>query len=724
MKQITQKPNKGNLNLDEVATPILGRRELLIRTKASLISSGTDRLVRDFAKKNIVAKAQSRPDLVKKVLSKIKSDGLQATIQSVVSRLDEPMPFGYSAAGTVIEVGSEIQGAFRVGDRVAAAGAGVANHAELNVVPRNLASVIPEDVDFTEACYGTLSSIAMHSIRNLNTQFGEVVAVIGLGLIGQLACQLLRISGVRVIGLDYNQSRVDLAKSLGAELSLNISSNNLVENILSHTEGIGCDGIIIAAATKSNEPFELTSDIARDRANVCMVGYSGTTFPYAGFMEKELSLTVSRSYGPGRYDQDYENRDMKYPEGFVRWTETANLSESLRLMSGVSPNNLNVKALTTHVYDFEDAETAYKSIFQGSENHLGVVLSYSNEVKAAPDPTFSVTRPAGDDCSIGLIGAGSFAKNVLLPELNKLQGIKLHTVISKRGNSASYVKEKYNFLIAGSSEDEIFENPAINAVIITTQHDSHSSLASKALSKGKCVFVEKPLGLSIAELETVAKTAQSSNGFFQVGFNRRFAPIFQRAKSEIDNLGGPKHMVFRINAGPIPEGSWIQSPAEGGGRIIGEMCHFIDLARYFVGSPIVSLISDSTRKGKDFCDDVATSITFSDGSLVSISYTSLGDSSYPKESYEIYGGGSVLTINNLQKLSITSGGKTKTIRYKREKGIKQELNEFVRSVKDNNGPPIDEMEALESSAASISIIESLQKGQRININKFGKLAND
>ena len=290
----------------------------------------------------------------------------------------------------------------------------------------------------------------------------------------------------------------------------------------------------------------------------------------------------------------------------------------------------------------------------------------------------------------------------VLPELNKLQGIKLHTVISKRGNSASYVKEKYNFLIAGSSEDEIFENPAINAVIITTQHDSHSSLASKALSKGKCVFVEKPLGLSIAELETVAKTAQSSNGFFQVGFNRRFAPIFQRAKSEIDNLGGPKHMVFRINAGPIPEGSWIQSPAEGGGRIIGEMCHFIDLARYFVGSPIVSLISDSTRKGKDFCDDVATSITFSDGSLVSISYTSLGDSSYPKE----------------------SGGKTKTIRYKREKGIKQELNEFVRSVKDNNGPPIDEMEALESSAASISIIESLQKGQRININKFGKLAND
>ena len=724
MKQITQKPNKGNLNLDEVATPILGRRELLIQTQASLISSGTDRLVRDFAKKNIVAKAQSRPDLVKKVLSKIKSDGLQATIQSVVSRLDEPMPFGYSAAGTVIEVGSEIQGAFRVGDRVAVAGAGVANHAELNVVPRNLASVIPEDVDFTEACYGTLSSIAMHSIRNLNTQFGEVVAVIGLGLIGQLACQLLRISGVRVIGLDYNQSRVDLAKSLGAELSLNISSNNLVENILSHTEGIGCDGIIIAAATKSNEPFELTSDIARDRANVCMVGYSGTTFPYAGFMEKELSLTVSRSYGPGRYDQDYENRDMKYPEGFVRWTETANLSESLRLMSGVSPNNLNVKALTTHVYDFEDAETAYKSIFQGSENHLGVVLSYSNEVKAAPDPTFSVTRPARDDCSIGLIGAGSFAKNVLLPELNKLQGIKLHTVISKRGNSASYVKEKYNFLIAGSSEDEIFENPAINGVIITTQHDSHSSLASKALSKGKCVFVEKPLGLSIAELENVAKTAQSSNGFFQVGFNRRFAPIFQRAKSEIDNLGGPKHMVFRINAGPIPEGSWIQSPAEGGGRIIGEMCHFIDLARYFVGSPIVSLISDSTRKGKDFCDDVATSITFSDGSLVSISYTSLGDSSYPKESYEIYGGGSVLTINNLQKLSITSGGKTKTIRYKREKGIKQQLNEFVKSVKDNNGPPIDEMEALESSAASISIIESLQKGQRINIKKFGKLAND
>lgn len=430
MKQITQKPNKGNLTLDEVATPKLGSKELLVHTKASLISSGTDRLLRDFAKKNIISKAQSRPDLVKKVLSKIKSDGLQSTIQSVMSRLDEPMPFGYSAAGTVLEVGSEIQGAFRVGDRVAVAGAGMANHAELNVVPRNLASIIPENVDFIEACYGTLASIAMHSIRNLNKQFGEVVAVIGLGLIGQLACQLLRISGVRVIGLDYNQSRVDLAKSLGAELSFNINSNNLVEQILSHTNGIGCDGIIIAAATKSSEPFELTSDIARDRANVCMVGFSGTTFPYADFMEKELSVIVSRSYGPGRYDQDYEDRDMKYPEGFVRWTETANLNESLRLMSLVAPNNLDVQALTTHVFDFEDAENAYESIFQGSKNQLGVVLSYSNEVKAAPDVNFSVTRAPDDVCSIGLIGAGNFAKNVLLPELNKIQGIILGIIFS------------------------------------------------------------------------------------------------------------------------------------------------------------------------------------------------------------------------------------------------------------------------------------------------------
>ncbi|MHA1599084.1 MAG: bi-domain-containing oxidoreductase [Alphaproteobacteria bacterium] len=715
MKQVIQSTRNGKLNLTDVPEPEVRTGHLLIATRASLISAGTERMVVDFARKSLVGKARQRPDLVKKVIDKAKRDGIMATIRAVLARLDEPLALGYSSAGVVVAVGEGLEGQFRVGDRVACAGAGLANHAEFNVVPASLIAPVPDDVSFEEACYGTLSSIALHAVRNLDAKMGERVAVIGAGLLGQLIVRLLTLSGVRVLALDYNTERLELAKGSGAEIVYDLGQDGLENFVLSETAGIGMDGIIIAAATESSEPFQVAGTIARDRARVCMVGLTGTEFPYREFMQKELNLVVSRSYGPGRYDADFEGRNIKYPVGWVRWTETENLAECVRLMSPALSGRLDVDRLTTHRFPLDDAKTAYDMITAGSEPHLGVVLTY--EQKELPvKPSFPAVSSSPDGrCVLGVIGAGGFARAVLLPELKNMDGVTLHTVATRRGASAEKTAEIFGFQHATTDTAHLIDNPDINAVLIATRHDSHAALTAAALAAGKSVLVEKPLGLDRDGINSVIAARNSGTGFFQVGFNRRFSGFTQALKKRLDEKSGPKFVLLRVNAGPIPSDSWIQDSDEGGGRILGEACHFVDLARHLIGSAIISVQADATDATGASCDDVAITLRFADGSLANIAYTSLGDTSVSKERIEAYGGGGVYTIDNFRAASFTDNGKTEKTSGNQDKGFKGSLAAFVEAVRNASAAPIDEAELVETSLATIAVMQSLRDGRRIDL---------
>ncbi|MEK9676862.1 MAG: bi-domain-containing oxidoreductase [Rhodospirillaceae bacterium] len=716
MKQLIQSARSGKLAVKDVPAPRAAKGELLVQTRASLISAGTERMVVDFAKKSLAAKAKARPDLVKKVLAKAKTDGIAATIKAVINRLDEPLPLGYSAAGVVIALGEGLEGKFRVGQRVAVAGAGLANHAEINAVPEHLAAPIPDGVADEHAAYGTLGAIALHAVRNLDAKLGETVAILGLGLVGQMAAQFLTLSGVRVIGLDYNATRLDLARRLGAEAVFDLAGDGVVQSVLAATQGRGCDGILIAAATETSEPFETAAEISRDRARVCLVGLSGTEFPYAGFMKKELSIIVSRSYGPGRYDEDYESRGVKYPEGFVRWTETENLAESVRLMDPSLRARLDVAALTTHRFAIEDAEQAYSLVMEQTEPHLGVLLSYPEATASPAKPAFDAPKAQAGDCNIGLIGAGNFARLVLLPELKKLSVVSLARLATKRGASAEHSEERFGFAAAGTDADDVINDPAVNAVIIANRHDAHAHLTAQALLAGKSVLVEKPLGLSEEEIDAVRRARETANGFFQVDFNRRFAPLAIEAKATLDKISGPKFMLFRINSGTIDADSWIQNRDEGGGRIIGELCHFVDLARFFTGAAITGVSADSPAKADSAGDDVTATIRFADGSLATIAYTAMGDPSVPKELYEIYAGGQVLRLDNFRSLAVSAGGKTTTSTAgSQDKGFAGALKAFVLAVTNGTPPAVDEGELIETSLATLAVLESLRTGERVGL---------
>lgn len=716
MKQIVQSARTGKLALREVPEPKVKGGHLLVRTRASLISAGTERMVVEFARKSLVGKAQARPDLVRKVLDKARRDGLGATLKAVLARLDEPLPLGYSAAGEVAAVGAGLEGAFRVGDRVAVAGAGLANHAELNLVPANLAASIPQGVPYEEACFGTLGAIALHSVRNLDAGLGDVVAVLGVGLLGQLAVQFLALQGCRVLALDYNPDRLALARRLGAEAGLALNEPGLEEAVRGLTGGRGCDGVLIAAATESAEPFEVAALVARDRARVVMVGMTGTAFPYAAFMKKELNIVVSRSYGPGRYDPDYEGRGVKYPEGWVRWTETANLAEVLRLMAGPAARRLDVGALTTHRFALEEAETAYAMVTGGTEPHLGVVLTYAGEEKPKTPVVAARKVLPGGRCVLGVIGAGNFARTVLLPELKRLPGVELHTLATQRGATSDHGRQTFGFQHASGDEAEVLDNPEINAVLIATRHDSHAALAARALKAGKHVLVEKPLGLTLVELNQVAEARNGSEAFFQVGFNRRFAPLAVRMRDKLAQAQGPKFLVLRINAGHVPAESWVHAADEGGGRVLGEVCHFIDLARFFVGAPIVSVQADAARAAKGAADDIAAALRFADGSLATIAYTGLGDSAHGKERFEAYAGGAVMVLDNFRALTLTENGRTRDMGAKiQDKGFAGSLAAFVKAVAEGGKAPIDESELLETGAATVLVLESLRRGERMDM---------
>lgn len=714
MKQVVQSARTGKLALRDVPAPKVRAGHLLVETRASLISAGTERMVIDFARKSLAGKAKDRPDLVRKVLDKARRDGIVATFKAVMARLDEPLPLGYSAAGIVVAVGAGLEGAFRVGQRVAIAGAGLANHAELNVVPRNLAAAIPDDVTDDEACFGTLGAIAMAGVRNTRVQLGDVVVVLGVGLVGQMAVQQLALAGARIIAVDVNQSRLDLAKRLGAEVVWRLGEPGLAEAVFGMSGGLGADSVLVAAATESSEPLESAAEIARDRARIVLVGKTGTEFPYAAFMKKELELVVSRSYGPGRYDEDFEGRGVKYPAGWVRWTETENLRECVRLMSPALPRRLDVGPLITHRFPFAESEKAYDLVTSGNEPHLGVVLRYEGVAKDAPRAPFAEVKGGGGKCVLGVIGAGNFARTVLLPELKRLPGVEFSTICTTRGQTAEHGEKAFGFGRSTTDVDDVLADPAINAVLVATRHSNHAELTARCLAAGKSVIVEKPLALDRDQLNRVVEARRDSAAFFTVGFNRRFAPMSEKARQHLARHPGPKMLVLRVNAGALPPESWVNAADEGGGRILGEICHFVDLARMLVGSPILAVHADTAALAFGGCDDLTVTLSFADGSLATIVYTSQGDTAYSKERYECFAGGTVIVIDNFMTLSVTEGGRTRTEKHLgQDKGHRAELEMFVKAVQAGGPAPADEAELIETSLATIAVLDALREGRRI-----------
>lgn len=721
LRQIVQDPRGGGARLVNVPPPQVTDGHLLVAVRASLISAGTERMVTAFAEKSLLAKARARPDLVRQVRAKVQRDGLLATWAAVSARLEDPLPLGYSAAGEVLEVGVGLEGRFRPGDRVAVGGAGAANHAEVDLVPGNLTAKLPETVPFEQGCFATLGAIALHSVRLTRPQLGEWVGIVGTGLVGLLAVQFARNAGARVFAFDYDRTRLALAGELGAERTWCLADGDPSAALGEATEGLGCDAVILAAATDKPEPFETAAAIARDRAVVCMVGISGTEFPYRPFMHKELSITVARSYGPGRYDQDYERRGMAYPEGYVRWTETENLKTVVRLLG---ERQLDVQRLTTHRIPFAEAEAAYRMMAERREPHLGIVLDYPARdiardiaVETARQPVpLLVTRRNPGACVIGVLGAGRFARTIMLPRLAKLRDVRLKTVASARGLTAEMARSRFGFEQCASDPAVVLQDPEINAVLVFTPHGTHAQFAADALAAAKSVYVEKPLALSRMQLNQVQAARAASDGFLQVGFNRRFAPLARELAGQLSGLEGRRQIVVRVNAGAADSSSWEADPEQGGGRLLGEACHFVDLAQFLVGAPIVAVQAAAAAGGSGApAEDFSAHLEFGDGSLATIAYTTFGDTAYSKESVEVFCAGQTFRIDDFRTLSVVRNGKTRRQRGRQDKGHAAALAAFAAAVRAGGPAPVAEEAVFASSLATIAIRESLQSGQRIRL---------
>ena len=582
MKQVVLNLKDGGLTVEDVPIPTLKGSGVLVRNHYSVISAGTESGLVDLANKSLIGKARARPDLAMKVINKAKQDGPISAFQQAMGRLDKREPLGYSSAGTVISVSEDISG-IKVGDRVACAGAGYANHADVAFVPKNLCVKVPDNVDLKNACFTTVGSIAMQGVRNADVRVGENVVVVGLGLIGLITVQILKASGCRVFGIDLDESKVKLAKELGADVALSRSTPNIEESVRQFSRGIGADVTIIAAATRSNDPVDFAGKITRERGKVVIVGLVGMDIPREEYYNKEIELRVSRSYGPGRYDRAYEEFGRDYPAPYVRWTENRNMQAFLDLLS---MQKISMDPIISHEFAIEQAPDAYDIIKQ-RKPYLGIVLRYDTNreiedkiVLKAPE---SKPFPSGTPV-IGVIGAGIFATSTLLPNLSKIEGIKLKGLSAATGISCESVAKKYGFEYCTSDYHKIMEDPEINCVSIVTRNSLHAPLVIEALKHGKNVLVEKPLALNEEELEAVRAAWKEHGGLVMVGFNRRYSELGMKLRDFFKKRSQPMVALYRVNAESIPKDHWIYDNSEGGSRIITECCHFIDFLQFIIGS--------------------------------------------------------------------------------------------------------------------------------------------
>jgi predicted dehydrogenase/threonine dehydrogenase-like Zn-dependent dehydrogenase len=724
MKQVIQSFAKGETIIAEVPTPTLRARGVLVQTRASLVSAGTERMLVNFAGKNLLQKAKARPDLVRQVIDKVRTEGILTTYESVSNRMDQPMPLGYSSAGDILSVGAQVIG-FQPGDRVACAGGGYAGHAEIAYVPRNLIASFAPAITYDEACFATLGAIAMQGIRQGEVALGANVAVIGLGLVGQLGVQMLKAAGARVFGIDPNAERVALALQMGA----NQACRNEIAPANAHafTSGRGFDAVLITADTSSSEPILLAGTIARSRAIIVVVGAVGMEVPRKIIYDKELQLRLSRSYGPGRYDPEYEDKGRDYPYDYVRWTEQRNIEAFLQLLSSRS---ISVMPLITHRFPIAQATKAYDLITgKTGEPFLGVVLTYpeSPDTKETINvrsrgPTENITGSTSvQRVRLGIIGAGNFANATLLPVIKRLDEIELVGIASSGGLTARVAADRFGIGYCTTSVDKILTDPDINTVAILTRHNQHADQVIAALRGGKAVYVEKPLCLTSDELNRIILeyTAAPVPPSVMVGFNRRFAPFIVELKEHLLSVREPLLLHYRVNAGYIPKEHWVQDPVEGGGRLLGEGCHFIDLLVHLAGTAPRRVIAHALPDGGRYSqDNLSVTIEFENGSLGVMTYVANGDKGFPKEFLEVFGGGMAARMDNYRTLMIR-GGRGTTIqrkaRLRQDKGHRAEWEAFSGHLLGRGGPPIAFRDIVLSMEATLAARLSLEAGEPISL---------
>jgi predicted dehydrogenase/threonine dehydrogenase-like Zn-dependent dehydrogenase len=703
MEQLTQNLKSGLMQILEVPYPMLGNGCVLVRNHFSLISAGTEGKTVKDARLGYIGKAMTRKEEVKKVIRIAKTLGISETYKLMMNKLDVPSSLGYSCAGEVIAVASDIT-EFKVGDKVSCSGPG-AVHAEVVAIPKNLCVKLPSGVSYNEGAFTTLGAIALQGIRQADLRLGENCVVIGLGLIGQLTLQMLNAAGIHAIGIDINAKMIALSKEPGVSTILDRNTEGLENVVRELTNGEGTDAVIITAATNDSDPVDLAGELCRKKGKVIIVGNVSTDFKRANYFKKELDLRMSCSYGPGRYDLQYEENGIDYPYAYVRWTEKRNMQAFVEL---IRMKKVDLQKLTSHIFDFKDAAKAYQLILDRSEPFTGILLKYESEKKLSPRIEFRQANNKAAEPKIGLIGAGAFANNVLLPALKG--NCEFVGVATNKANNSRNVADKYGFAYCTNSVSELMGDVKINTIIIATRHDSHAGFVLEALQNKKNVFVEKPLCLNEEELTAIKEAHERSGSILMAGFNRRFAAPVQKAKKLFSDLDTPVSINYRINAGTIPAGHWMHDPKIGGGRIIGEVCHFIDLVSFLAGSVIKTISANALKNSSELEDTLNINLGFENGSIANISYFSNGSKELTKEYLEIFGSGQVVIINDFKSVT-TYGKQVKTDNSSsQDKGHKREIKDFLNAVKKGQHSPIPFSEIYNSMLATFKAQESVKQG--------------
>ncbi|MEE8583664.1 MAG: bi-domain-containing oxidoreductase [Acidobacteriota bacterium] len=712
MKQVVQNLKTGDIEVREVAEPALRPGGLLVRTRLSLISTGTERKSVQTGQLSLLGKARSRPDLVNRVIDFARREGVASAYRLVKDRLDAWQPLGYSSVGEVIDPGDCLD-EFQAGDRVACAGLGYASHAEVIFVPRNLCLPIPDSTEDEQACFTTLASIALQGLRQAETVLGDVVLVTGLGLVGLLSVQLLKAAGAVVIGLDPESARQQQARELGADEVRHPEDPQLESAVSSLTRGRGVDQVLLTAGTPSSSPAVQGAHLLRDRGRLVVVGAVGMNLPRSPFYEKEIEIRHSRSYGPGRYDSDYEEKGRDYPVGYIRWTERRNMEAVLSLMAS---GGFDAKSLISHRFPLEKASEAYRLVTSGKGGRaLAVLFSYP----AKPERPFRAPVPApapGREgrCVLGWIGVGKFAEQYLLPHFRSLAEVELRRAASATGLSAARISERYRFTLPSAGVEAILEDESVNTVVITTRHDSHASLVLRAMEAGKGnIFVEKPLAIRMEDVEEVHQALQRSGVRLMIGFNRRFAPATIRLRDRLAQRMHPCMIYYRVNAGYCPPDHWTQDPQQGGGRLLGEVCHFVDLLLHLVGSPVAGISATGLNDSAAYYqpdDNFSCLLRFRDGSLATVSYLANGSRLLPKERVEVFVDGETFVLDDFRLLRCFSNRKRTLWKGRQDKGHRAAVRAFVESICKGEEAPIPAGEVIVSSRLPFLIREALQTG--------------
>ncbi|MFQ5808873.1 MAG: bi-domain-containing oxidoreductase [Armatimonadota bacterium] len=713
MNQVIQNYRPGAIALKDVPAPAMTPGTVLVRNAASIVSVGTEKLMTDLARKSLLGKARARPDLVKRVIDKARLEGVGEAFRQAANRLDTPVPLGYSCAGRVLSAAEDADG-FSVGDNVACGGHAVASHAEIVRAPHNLCAPVPEGVALEEAAFAFIGAIALHTVRTAEVELGERVAIIGLGLLGQIAAQIVRAAGAEVFGLDLDAAKVDLALELGANGAAQ-AEPEAAQRAMQFTEGRGFDAVLILASTTSNQPTELAVELARDRGRIAAAGMVRMDMPRNAMYEKELRVVVPRSAGPGGDDPAYEQMGVDYPVAYVPWTEQRNMEAFLKL---VAAGAVRVGRLVSHQFPVERALDAYQLLSgERREPYLGVVLTYDAKEAADRRQRLEVRQhrlAARDTVRLAVIGGGLFATSVLLPAMRKLDEVHLRGVATTSGVSAEHVARKFGFDYGTTDVDEVLKDRDTDAVMILTRHGSHAELVCQALGCDKDVFVEKPLAITPEQLRAIEEAYTSGRTRLMVGFNRRFAPLVAEAKSAIGGTPGDLVVVCRVNAGSIEPDHWIQDPKEGAGRVIGEVCHFVDLVQHLAGANIVTVFA---RQTSDEPDNLCATLTMANGAVATIVYTASGNKAFPRERVEVFAGQTVGVIDDFRRGSFIRDGKRWSRRgFSVDRGHRAELEALVECLKAGREFPVAFGEYVNTTLATFGIERSLRENRPVTLN--------